>query len=178
MAKDSQVGASTVRNYFEILNDTLIGRRLQPWNKSTKIKESATDKFYLFDSGVARQLQGRMNYAQGTPEFGDALEAYVHHELSCFIEYRSRDSTLHYWRTHSGYEVDFVLNGEIAIEVKATSNPSKEEIKGLLAFKKEYQAKRLILVCQDPFKRVAEGVEIVPVRAFLDMLWGGEIVKN
>jgi predicted AAA+ superfamily ATPase len=174
MAKDAQVAPSTVRGYFQIMQDTMLGTLLPAWKHSTKKEEVATGKFYLFDTGLARKLQRRNPLVPQTAEYGNALEAFIHHELRCFIEYQSRGSSLHFWRTYSGHEVDFVLNGNIAVEVKSTQNVSGSDLKGIEAFDREYSLSRRVIVCQERYPRLVGNVEVIPVDQFLAMLWAGE----
>ncbi|MBI2067334.1 MAG: ATP-binding protein [Deltaproteobacteria bacterium] len=176
IGNDAQVPRSTIHEYFEILKDTLIAFPLHPWKKSQKRKPTATDKFYFFDSGVVRFLQHRSHLNFGTPEFGDAFETYLFHELRTFSDYR-RVGDLNYWRSQSGFEVDFILADKIAIEVKAKKNINSSDLKGLKALQEEKKLKYYILVClNDPSikPRFSEGVHILPFDLFLDKLWAGE----
>ena len=75
-----QVARSTVYEYFEVLKDTLVLHELPPWRKTKKRKPLASSKYYFFDVGVVASLQGRV-FQPGTPEFGEAFETYLMHEL-------------------------------------------------------------------------------------------------
>lgn len=114
IANDAQIARSTIQNYFDILQDTLIAYELPAWGKSQKRKPVSTSKFYFFDLGVVRILQNRNLIKIGSPEFGEALEMYIFHELKTFVDYHGLEE-LHYWRSTSGYEVDFILSNEVAI---------------------------------------------------------------
>jgi len=84
---------------------------------------------------------------------------------------------VHYWRTKSGLEVDFVLGrGEVAIEVKGSSRVDPTEFRGLRAFVEDHRPRRAILVCNERSPRVHHGVEVLPWREFLARLWGREIL--
>lgn len=120
ISNDAQVARTTVHEYFKILQDTLIGQPLHPWGKTKKRKPVATDKFYFFDAGVVRFLQHRSLIQKGSPEFGEALETYFFHELKSFVDY-TLAGDLHYWRSSSGFEVDFILAEQVAV----ASFPSK-----------------------------------------------------
>ena len=89
-----------------------------------KVKEVASPKFYLFDPGVARALAGRVREPLDSAERGFLLETWVLHELRAAIAFRGLGGQLHYWRTPSGSEVDFVWtrgNQAIGVEVKASA---------------------------------------------------------
>jgi len=120
IANDAQVPRTTVYEYFEILKDTLILHELPAWKKSKKRKPISSSKFYFFDVGVVRSLQGRQ-FSPGTPEFGEAFETFIMQELIAYKDYLSGEP-IEYWRSRSGFEVDFILGDHTAIEVKAKEN--------------------------------------------------------
>jgi predicted AAA+ superfamily ATPase len=162
-----------VTEYFEILKDTLIGYELAPWNLSQKRKAIETAKFYLFDVGVARALQRLPALTARSPDFGDALEHYLFHELMTWIDACRPGMELHYWRSTSQFEVDFILGGHTAIEVKATREVASRDLKGLKALSEEGLMKRLLLVCQEPAPRKIGDILVLPWRDFLEQLWSG-----
>ena len=173
VANDSQVPRTTVYEYFEILKDTLILHELPPWKKSKKRKPLSSSKYYFFDTGVVTSLQGRRHIQKGTAEFGGAFETYIFHELMCYRDYILGDS-LTYWRTTSGFEVDFIIGDHTAIEVKAKENVSTQDIKSLRALAEEKKLKRYLCVSLEARTRKFEGITILPVKEFLKSLWGGE----
>lgn len=174
VANDAQVARTTVYEYFEILRDTLILHELPPWRKSRKRKPIVSSKYYFFDSGVAAALQER-DIRPRTPEFGEALETYLHHELISYRDYRSGEP-ISYWRSTSGFEVDFVLGDHTAVEVKAKENVSSSDLKPLRAIAEEGKLKRHICVSLESRPRRVEGVTILPVEEFLEGLWDGVYV--
>ena len=173
VSNDAQVPASTVTEYFAILKDTLIGTELPVWKGSVKRKPIATSKFYFFDIGVARYLQKRPRLKEQSPEFGDVFEAWIHHELKSFVDYHS-EMQLHFWRTPSKLEVDFILNEEIGIEVKAKTNVSDKDLKGLKALREEGIGK-LYVVSMETTPRRRDDIDILPWRMFLDRLWNQKL---
>ncbi|MBI2996978.1 MAG: ATP-binding protein, partial [Deltaproteobacteria bacterium] len=88
VGNDAQVARTTVYEYSEILKDTLVLHELPAWKKSKKRKPLASSRFYFFDTGVVSALQGR-EFRPGTPEFGEAFETYVMHELTSYRDYVS-----------------------------------------------------------------------------------------
>lgn len=170
IANDAQLSPTTVREYFEVLKDTLLIHRLPAWRESKKRKATAHDKFYFFDIGVARYLQGRIDLAEHSSDFGDAFETYIFHELMAYSSYRNA-VRLSYWRTISGFEVDFLIDEHTAIEVKATRNVHEKHLKGLCKLREEGVFKRYILVSLDQRARMLDGIELLPVTQFLDELW-------
>jgi len=172
IASDAQVAASTVRQYFFLLRDTLIGWPLPCLGTTVKRKPLSTDKFYFFDVGVVRHLQGGGALRLGAPGTGEAFETFLHHELRSFCSYRGRGS-LHYWRSRSGFEVDFILDERVAIEVKAKRNVSARDLRGLRALREEKLLEHYLVVSLEENERRVDGLHILPWRRFLDDLWDG-----
>jgi len=170
IASDAQVPRSTVQEYFQILRDTLLGDDLPAWRNSVKRKPISTSKFYFFDIGVARYLQGRRGLEMRSPEFGEAFEAYIHHEIKTYCDYRG-GCELCYWRSTSGFEVDFVINGKTAIEVKGKANVTKKDFKGLTAIREEALLKDYILVSLEDTPRKDGDIHILPWKKFIARLW-------
>lgn len=177
IARESGVSAKAVRGYFQILEDTLLGYRLQPWIKAVKRRLIQTEKFYLFDIGLAHFLAGRIPIP-GTPEFGHALEHYVMMELMAYRAYRNPELDIRFWRTSTGFEVDFILGAmATAIEVKSSSRVGDHHIRGLRALIGEYKPAKAIVVCMENAPRKMEdGIHVLPVRHFCEELWSGALV--
>ena len=172
IGSDAQVPRTTIYEYFDILKDTLLIRELPAWKMTKKRKPLMTSKYYFTDVGVVRALQGR-TVSPETPEYGDAVETYVMHELSAYIDYEAEQS-LAYWRTTTGFEVDFILGDHTAIEVKAKAVVSTSDLKGLRALAEESLLRRYICVCLEPRPRRVGNIEVLPLASFLESLWSGE----
>ncbi len=172
VANDAQTPRSTVYEYFGILRDTLVLFEVPAWRQSVKRKPLASSKYYFFDIGVASALQGR-RLQSGTPEFGQGFETWLFHELRSWIDYRSGED-LRYWRSTSGFEVDFILGDHTAIEVKCKANVGPRDLKALRALAEEEKLRRYLCVCLEPRRRRVGGVEVLPYTEFLSALWNGE----
>ena len=172
IASDAQVARTTVYEYYEILKDTLILRELPPWRKTVKRKPLASSKYYFFDVGIVSALQGRP-FLPGTPEFGEAFETFLMHELACRSDYVS-GAPLSFWRSTSGFEVDFIIGDHTAVEAKAKENVSPQDLKSLRALREENICKRYLCVCLEPRSREVDGIRILPFGEFLSSLWAGE----
>ena len=172
VANDAQVKRTTVYEYFEILKDTLILHELPPWKRTKKRKPLASSKYYFFDVGVVSALQGR-RFRPGTPEFGEAVETYLLHELMSYRDYVS-DEPLSYWRSTTGFEVDFIIGDHTAVEVKAKENVSAQDLKSLRAFAEEKQLRRYLCVSLEPRARKIDGISVLPLSEFLEALWNEE----
>lgn len=172
VANDSQVPRTTVYEYFEVLRDTLVLHELPAWRKSVTRKPLVSSKYYFFDVGVVGSLQGRQ-FHPGTPEYGEAFETYIMHELVCHRDYVSGES-LTFWRSASGYEVDFIIGDHTAIEVKAKKNVSAVDLRSLRALAEEGIMRRYLSVSMESRTRYVDGITILPYGKFLEALWAGE----
>ncbi len=182
VAREVGVSAKVVRGYFDVLDDTMLGFRVAPWKKSRNRRLIQTPKFYLFDVGIANHL-ARRQPKPGTPEFGKSVEHLVLMELTAFRSYRAQDLEIHYWRTSTGQEVDFVLNDrEVAIEVKASSRVAETAFKPLAALADDGPLRRRIVVSLERQPRnVADRhgtIHVLPLQDFLGELWGGRVVSD
>ncbi len=172
VSNDAQVARTTVYEYFEILKDTLILHELPAWKKSKKRKPLTSSKYYFFDVGAVAALQGR-EFRPGTPEFGEAFETLVMHELISYKDYQSEEP-LSYWRSTSGFEVDFIIGDHTAVEVKAKENISRNDVKSLMMLAEERKLKRYLCVSLEPRPRRFGNVDILPYKEFFHALWSGE----
>jgi predicted AAA+ superfamily ATPase len=178
VGSDTGIPPRTVREHYQILEDTLVGYLLPTFQQTRKRKPVSTPKFYFFDVGVANVLAKRGSIEPGAELFGRALEHFVFLELRAYLDYRRLDHPLTYWRSRSQFEVDFVMGDEVAVEVKGKSLVSSRELKGLQALSEDTTLRRKILVCSEREPRRLEGgIDVLPIETFLRQLWGGELVR-
>ena len=176
VGRETGVSAKVVRNYFQILEDTLLGFRITPWRKVRNRRLIETEKFYLFDVGVTNYLARRAPRI-GTPEFGNSFENYILMELKAYQAYRNPELDIRYWRTSTGFEVDFVLDDmNVAIEVKASQRVHSTHTRGLRALLEEHTVKRAVIVSLEKQPRkLGSSIEVLPWQIFLNTLWSGEL---
>jgi predicted AAA+ superfamily ATPase len=179
IARDCGVDAKTVKEYFQILCDTLLGRLVLPYKmRQERQVISKAPKFYLFDVGVAGAVSRRRIVEPRGDLFGRAFEHLVLMELVAHASYSELAYDIHFWRTKAGAEVDFILgDGEVAIEVKGTSRVDDRDLRGLRLFGETHRPRLAIVVCNETADRVVDGIRIVPWRQFFRELWAGEIVS-
>ena len=178
IARECGVSSPTVKQYYQILEDTLIGFQVPSYRRRAKRRVVAAPRFYFFDVGVVAQLTRRGVVEPGSELFGRAFEHFLVTEIRAHASYSTQQYPLAYWRTVSQIEVDCVLGDhELAVEIKSTERADDRHLKGLREFKREFGAERLMLVSRDPRPRVTDdGIEILPWQVFLDRLWGGEMI--
>jgi len=178
IAAECGVSAPTVKEYFQILEDTLLARFLPVYQKRPKRRVIQSPKFYFFDVAVANYLLKRSVIRPGSEAFGKAFEHFIFQELWAHSRYRGRNYPLAYWRTASQLEVDFILGDhEIAVEVKGSEISGEHQLKGLRAFAGEYKTAKSVVVSLDKRPRLVGGVQILPWDIFLNELWAGKIIK-
>jgi len=178
ISRDCGADAKTVKEYYRILCDTLLGRMVLPYKRRQERQVIAkAPKFYLFDVGVAGAIVKRRIPEQRGEAFGRAFEHFIFMELVAHASYSGLHHEIGFWRTKSGLEVDFVLGaGELAIEVKGARRVDDRDLRPLLAFMEEHRPRRAILVANEASERIVRGVHLMPWRSFLAALWNGDIV--
>ena len=181
IATDCGVSAPTVKEYFSILEETLIGYTLPAYTKTVKRRMIQAPKFYIFDIGVVNYLTHRKNLQPGSIDYGHALEHLTVQEIMAYLSYTESELQVAYWRTASGFEVDIVISepysNEIkcAIEVKSCQEVQNRHLKGLRALREEPPQSRLVCISHDLAPRMTEdGIEIWPVEDFLKQQWNGK----
>ena len=178
IARECGVDSKTVKEYYLILRDTLLGDFIEPFKKrQSRQVISRTSKFYLFDVGVAGAITKRHVEQERGLDFGKAFEHFILMELKAYNAYNERDYEINFWRTKSGLEVDFILGGgEIAIEVKGSGRIENKDLRPLNAFIESYSPRRALVVCNEKNERLVGKVRIAPWRKFLSDLWNGKII--
>ncbi len=178
IARECGVDSKTVKGYYQILVDTLLGKMVEPFKRRQERQViSKASKFYLFDVGIAGAISRRHLEEEKGELFGKALEHFIFMEIVAHSSYQALNYNINFWRTKSGLEVDFVLgNGEVAIEVKGSSRIDKRELRSLKAFIEEYSPRQALMVCNEREERLLRGIRIMPWKSFLRNLWQGKII--
>jgi len=181
IASDCGVANNTVKEYFQILQDTLLGSWLPAYRKRPKRRISKTPKFYFNDIGIVNQLAKRHKIERGSELYGKAFENWVFHELKCHSHYSESFYKLSYWRLSSGLEVDFIVNDMcIAIEAKASKHIKNSHLKGLRELAKDQpNLKQRIIVSLEGKERLTDdGIRIIPAEKFCQLLWEDKFEVN
>jgi uncharacterized protein len=178
IARDCGVSSPTIKGYFQILEDTLLGRWLPAYTRRPKRRVIAAPKFYFSDVGVVNHLARRGDLQPGSELYGKAFENWVFHELSAHNAYSSAFAKLAYWRLPSGIEVDFIVNDmELAIEAKAATKVTPDHLKGLREVARDHRGiKQRIIVCLErTSRRTDDGIWILPANDFINRLSSGDL---
>lgn len=177
VASDCGVSANTVKAYYKILVDTLLGFEVPAYRKVIKRKLYKSPRFYYFDIGIANHLTKRYQLAPKTPEYGHAFEHLIIQEIVAYLAYTNSDEELTYWHTYENIEVDAIIgDARVAIEIKSTDHVDHGDKKGIMEFAKEHPNAKQILVSRDRISRRSGNVDLYYVTDFFKALWAGEII--
>ena len=174
IARDCGVSSQTIKEYFQILEDTLLARWLPSFRKRPKRRVAASPKFYFEDVGVVNFLAKRGIIQPGSELFGKAFENWCFHELNAYNMYHEKFADFYYWHLAGGTEVDFIVNDMmIAIEAKAAQKISAKHLKGLRSLKEDHpEILRRVIVCRENKPRTtADGIEVISAEIFAQKLW-------
>ena len=179
IARECGIDSKTVREYYHILVDTLLGKLIPPFKKRQNRQVlSKTPKFYMFDVGVAGTMTKRELKEERGELFGKAFEHFIFTELHAYSSLKEVDFEISYWRTKSGLEVDFILgDAMVAVEVKGKSRVDATDLRSLHSFHRENSTQKSLLVCNEKMKRKVGDIFIYPWQDFLAELWAGEIIR-
>lgn len=178
LANDCGVSPGTIKNYLEILEDTLLGFNLPAYTKTRKRKAISRSKFYLFDIGVTNVLAKRGEIYAKSELFGKTFEHFIMLEVRAALSYQRLDIKMSYWRSTSQFEVDLVLGGKMAIEIKSTSLVTDKHLKGMRAFGEEYQGDKVVVSLDNHERMSDDGIRIMPYQTFLQKLWSGTLFEQ
>ena len=166
VARECGVNRKLAENYFQILDDLLLSRKLPVFVKRARRRMAAHMKFFFFDAGVYRTLRPKGPLDRPEEIDGSALETLVCQEICAVNDSWDLGYDLYYWRTANDLEVDFILYGEKsihAIEVKRARTIRRRELSGLKAFLKDYPMARGYLFYGGDRRMYQDGIELIPV---------------
>jgi len=180
IARDCGVSGPAIKEYFQILVDTMLGHFLEAYRKRPKRRVIGSPKFYFSDVGVVNYLAKRGKLEPGSELFGKAFENWVFHELSAHRVYSELYYDLSYWRLASGIEVDFIVGDmKLAIEVKSNAKITSDHLRGLREIIKDHPKlkRRVVVSLEDRARKTEDGIEILPYQIFIKYLWSGALIN-
>lgn len=178
IASDAEVPAATVREYYHLLEDTLVGFLLPAWTKSARRKAITTARFFFFDTGVTHALAGTETLDRNSDLYGRSFEQWVGMELRAYLDYRRRTDGLAYWRSVHQHEVDFVVGDHTAVEAKATRKVTPRDLRGLQALAEEGVVRRLLCVSEDSIEARHGEIRCLPWQTFVQELWADRLLAS
>jgi predicted AAA+ superfamily ATPase len=140
IGRDTGIDGKTVKSFYEILSDTLLGFMLEPYHSSRRKRLGSAPKFYFFDLGVSRALtrQLLLDPHPGTSYYGDLFEQLVVLEAIRQEQYANRDYRFSFMRTLDDAEVDLVVERPgkslLLVEIKSTTEVRQDSLRILRGF--------------------------------------------
>lgn len=168
------ISSNTVREYFQILEDTLLGFCLMPYAKSHRRRIVKHPKFYFIDTGLVFALRRMLSIelTEATPLFGDAFEHFIVIEVMKAIEYLSEEIDMSFFRTSDGAEVDLILekHGQVVpVEIKAGTAPGTPS--GLRSFLRDHEVSTAYCACRTPRAYRLADVNFIPWQDLVEKLY-------
>ena len=175
-ANDCSVAVNTIKNYFSILEDTLIGFTLPAFVKTKKRKAISRSKHYFFDLGLVNSIREVSEVSLNSPIFGGMFEHFIILEVRAYAAYNRKSQKLSYWRSVSQHEVDLIIGNEWAIEIKSSNRVQQKHLKGLKTLQEEGLVKNYLVVSMDEYEQsFSDNIESMHWKKFLERLWAGKM---
>ncbi len=168
IAQDVGVDDKTIKEYFIILEDTMIGFFLEPFHNSFRKRLVEKPKFYFFDPGVVRSLSRQLSVplTARTSAYGDAFEHFVLLEFVRLASYFQPDYRFSFLRTASDVEIDLIVERPgkplLCIEIKSSDTVNKRDIGAFIKLTKDIPNCEAIVLSQDRFMKKFGAVTCYP----------------
>jgi len=168
IARDIGVSDKTIKSYYAILEDTLIGFFLEPYHDSFRKRLSHQPKFYLFDTGVTRALAflTDVKLENKTHAYGNAFEHFIVLECIRLSSYHRLQYKFSYLRTQDDVEIDLVIERPgkplLCIEIKSSAEISPSHISSFISITKDLKNAEAICICNDIYTKKIEHVLVMP----------------
>jgi len=177
IASDLGVDWSTVKNYFEILEDTLLGFQLPAYSKSIRKQQLKASKFYLFDLGVKRALDQTLSLKPTTGQIiGPLFEHFLICEIHRLSDYHRRDYRFSYLATQGGLEIDLVIERpgkkDLLVEIKSTEKVTEKHLKHLKTLVDEKNGFEAICLSREKIARKVGNIYIFPWKEGIEFING------
>ncbi len=175
IARETGTSYVTIKEYFQILEDTLVGFTLLPYAKSVRTRLVKHPKFYFFDTGVKRAILKKTSLPleQGTSDFGKTFEHFIIAEIKRMADYKEKEDSYYFYRSSNHAEVDLIIespNGKtLALEIKANANPDSSSLRGLKSFLEVCPQAELFCICLTPRKRKSGPITFLPWQEIFDL---------
>jgi predicted AAA+ superfamily ATPase len=177
IAREAQTEDKTVQRYFSILEDTFLGFMLPAFHRSVRRAQRMRPKFYFFDPGVKRAIEGSLTspLVTSTYAYGQAFEHFFILECVKLRDALRPDDKIYFIRTKDGVEIDLLVERpgrELwAVEIKSSERVDSTEIESKRALAKDLRVKRFIVASREARPRNVSGVEYLPWADALEALF-------
>ena len=171
IAKQVGTTAKTVIEYFSILLDTLLVKRIDPWSYSIVEQLAQSPRFYFFDCGILNALSGELKteLRPGTGRYGNLFETFLINEIIRKNDYEELGNKFFYLRLHSGLEIDLILSKgprdtPRLVEIKSKSLPDESDVQSLIKSKELIPNAKLYCLAQNTREYQIGEVVVLPWR--------------
>ena len=178
LAKKIGIADKTVKEYYQILEDTLIAHRIPAFTNSLKKQLQKSPKYYFFDNGVLNTLRGEIktDLLESSFRYGQLFENMMINEIIKYNILFEHDYKIYHYRTNHGLEIDCILQKNIksepmAIEIKSSRNPDAEDVKNLHAISEDYPNAKKIVICRASEAYEEQGIMFLPFTAALKLIF-------
>lgn len=177
ISRECGVDHKTVASFYQILEDTLMGFILPAYHKSVRKAQKLQPKFYFFDLGVQRALEGSLDSkpVTGTSLYGQYFEAFVINEIYRFNSYSGKDFRLSHYQTSTGQEIDLILSKgmkDILVEIKSTRSVDPVEVEKVANISKGFKNAKIYYISQDTIASEIAGIHCRHWKDFIDEVFG------
>lgn len=154
LSSDVGINQMTLRNFFQILEDCLIAKRIEPITETkTRRRLLQSNKFIIFDLGV-RRIAAQEGPRLSFKSMGHLFEQFVGLQLMALLQQKFPEAKVKFWLDSNGLEIDWVVEYRkqyLPIEVKWTDHPDKSMSKACEIFIHEYDCPAGgFVICQTP----------------------------
>jgi predicted AAA+ superfamily ATPase len=176
IAQDVRVDTKSVQQYFQILEDTLLGFFLEPHHASLRKRQRANPKFYLFDVGIWRALTCNfmLEIAETSLGFGNVFEHFLIAELRALNRSLKRGYEFFFYRKDDTLEVDLVIERPhlplALVEIKSHQQILEKDVESLLEVAKSYPNAEIFCFSRDETVRRYGRATCLPWRAGIEVL--------
>lgn len=168
LSKDVGVDDKTIKQYFHILEDTLMGFMLEPFHGSFRKRLHSKPKFYFFDPGVCRALTRTLSVPlkKFTTDYGQAFEHFIILECIRLASYYYPEYRFSYIRTKDDVEVDLVVERPgkkvLCIEIKSAETIQEHKLSAFMNLAKDIKNSEAICICQEPHAKKIADIMVLP----------------
>lgn len=165
ISRELGLSRATVSDYFDILEDLLLAKRINVFTQRAKRKIIAHQKFYFFDAGVYKILKPMGPLDTQEESDGAGLETLFLQSLSAVNDYLNLGYKIYFWRTLTGTEVDFIIYGPRglhAFEIKRSAQVQNKSLSGLRAFADDYPEAKLHFLYLGKLKEYHGNINAIP----------------
>lgn len=176
ISREAGVTSKTVKGYYQILEDTLVALKLEPYLRSARKRLVRHPKYYFFDTGCINSLVGRTHAASIQPPtvYGMLFEHFVILEIVRLLSYSQQFFRVFHWRSSHGAEVDLIVEKEdtlLAIEIKSAPRVRTGDLRGLKSFIGDYPGSRPVCVSTGDRPYMAGNLPVIPWKMVFGPEW-------